>query len=58
MHGIDPYEPTDSTFECPSCGARSDARGECENCSITLRNISVAREYAGSTRQLGVVSRE
>jgi len=44
MHGIDPYEPTDPTFECPICGARSNERGECDACSATLLNISVARE--------------
>lgn len=44
MHGIDPYEPTDPIYECPSCGARSSTRGECEECSATVLNISVPRE--------------
>lgn len=44
MHGIDPYEPTDPIFECPSCGERADSRGECPECSATLENITVPRE--------------
>lgn len=44
MHGLDPYEPDDPIYECPNCGTRSDARGECEKCSTTLQNITVPRE--------------
>lgn len=44
MHGIDPYEPTDPTFECPDCGTRAESRGECPECSANLRNITVPRE--------------
>jgi methionyl-tRNA synthetase len=44
MHGIDPFDPDDPIYECPGCGARSDSGGECEECSSTLKNITVPRE--------------
>jgi len=44
MHGIDPFDPTDPTFECPTCGARASERGVCEDCETELQNINVPRE--------------
>lgn len=44
MHGIDPYEPDDPTFECTSCGARLESRGTCPDCDAAVRNIAVPRE--------------
>ena len=44
MHGIDPYTPTNDTYECPECLARTESRGTCSSCETRLRNISVPRE--------------
>jgi tRNA(Ile2) C34 agmatinyltransferase TiaS len=44
MHGIDPYSPNESTYECTSCGARIESGDRCPDCEADLRNISVPRE--------------
>lgn len=44
MHGIDPYDPSDPTYECRQCGTRSETRGTCPDCDGPLLNITVPRE--------------
>lgn len=44
MHGIDPYDPSDPTYECPECGTRSTDDRLCTSCETDRRNITVARE--------------
>ncbi|ELY57950.1 hypothetical protein C491_09134 [Natronococcus amylolyticus DSM 10524] len=44
--GIDPYTPTEPSYECPGCGYRDDTDSGllCPDCGGQLRNIAVARE--------------
>lgn len=44
MHGIDPFNPNDSTYECPQCGTRMNSAGSCPDCNAYPRNITVSRE--------------
>ncbi|WP_229120176.1 rubrerythrin-like domain-containing protein [Halapricum desulfuricans] len=43
----DPYTPTESRYECCSCGKRittTDSHLRCPSCGAAMRNIAVPRE--------------
>jgi len=47
MHGIDPYSPGTSVYECQECGDRTEASDHvaaCPTCGGDVRNIAIPRE--------------